>query len=179
MHSARGRVTAAVVVALHALPVKAQDALAPVVVTATRFPERALGTAIGTRVITAEDIGRSAARTLPEIIGQLGGVHIRDASGSPNQQLDLRGFQKADPEEFPPVPGLEVENDNAALDDALASGAAQVGAGTVWLWAREAAAEALDYLVVDEAGQLSLANAVAAVATPSTRISSPASRRRR
>ena len=100
MHSSRARATAAFAVALHALlviapvtaPAIAQDTLDAVVVTATRFPERALGTAIGTRVITAGDIARSAARTLPEIIGQLGGVHIRDASGSPNQQLDLRGF---------------------------------------------------------------------------------------
>jgi iron complex outermembrane receptor protein len=73
-------------------PVVAQQTMDPVVVTASRFPERSLGTAVGTRIITAEEISRSAARTLPEIIGQLGGVHIRDASGSPNQQLDLRGF---------------------------------------------------------------------------------------
>ena len=83
---------ALVTAALHAPPAAAQDDADGVVITATRFPERALGTAIGTRVITAADIARSAARTLPEIIGQLGGVHIRDASGSPNQQLDLRGF---------------------------------------------------------------------------------------
>ncbi|MGE5794316.1 MAG: TonB-dependent receptor [Bacteroidota bacterium] len=83
---------ALVTAALHAPSAAAQDDADAVVITATRFPERALGTAIGTRVITAADIARSAARTLPEIIGQLGGVHIRDASGSPNQQLDLRGF---------------------------------------------------------------------------------------
>ena len=63
-----------------------------VVVSATRFPERALNVPVGTRIITAEDIARSAARTLPEILGQLGGMYVRNASGSPNQQLDLRGF---------------------------------------------------------------------------------------
>jgi iron complex outermembrane recepter protein len=92
MKSARARAAAAFVVALHAVPVAAQDPADAVVVTATRFPERALGTAVGTRVISAGDIARSAARTLPEILGQLGGLHIRDSSGSPNQQLDLRGF---------------------------------------------------------------------------------------
>jgi iron complex outermembrane receptor protein len=92
MPARRALATVAVVAALHAPPLAAQDDADGVVVTATRFPERALGAAIGTRVITAADIARSAARTLPEIIGQLGGVHIRDASGSPNQQLDLRGF---------------------------------------------------------------------------------------
>ena len=63
-----------------------------VVVTATRFPERVLGVPVGVRLITADDIARSAARTLPEILGQLGGLYVRNASGSPNQQLDLRGF---------------------------------------------------------------------------------------
>jgi iron complex outermembrane recepter protein len=92
MPPSRARATAAVVAALSATPIAAQDTDDAVVVTATRFPERALATAVGTRVITAAEIARSAARTLPEIIGQLGGVHIRDATGSPNQQLDLRGF---------------------------------------------------------------------------------------
>ena len=92
MPAVRAWATVALAAALHAPPLAAQDDADGVVVTATRFPERALSAAIGTRVITAADIARSAARTLPEIIGQLGGVHIRDASGSPNQQLDLRGF---------------------------------------------------------------------------------------
>jgi iron complex outermembrane recepter protein len=70
----------------------ADDPADAVVVTATRFPERALNLPIGTRIITAEDIARSAARTLPEILGQLGSLYTRNASGSPNQQLDLRGF---------------------------------------------------------------------------------------
>jgi uncharacterized protein len=74
----------------------------------------------------------------------------------------LHCFQKADPDDFPPRAGLTVKDDNQALDRALASGAAQVGAGTVWAWARADAADTLDYLFVDEAGQLSLANAVAA-----------------
>jgi uncharacterized protein len=76
--------------------------------------------------------------------------------------IHLHCFQKADPDDSPPRPGLLVRDDNAALDRALADGSAQVGAGTVWAWARAAAADTLDYLVVDEAGQLSLANAVAA-----------------
>jgi uncharacterized protein len=51
---------------------------------------------------------------------------------------------------------------NEDVDRALASGDARVGAGTVWAWAREAAFETLDVLVIDEAGQMSLANALAA-----------------
>jgi uncharacterized protein len=77
-------------------------------------------------------------------------------------RVPLHVFQKADPEKYPERPGVSVRDDNDALDQALADGTAQVGAGTVWAWARAAAAETLDVLVVDEAGQLSLANAVAA-----------------
>ena len=45
--------------------------------------------------------------------------------------------------------------------DQLATGEAQVGAGTSWLWAREGLFEAVDVLFVDEAGQMSLANVLA------------------
>jgi iron complex outermembrane receptor protein len=70
----------------------AADESDPVVVSASRFPERALAVPVGVRIITANDIEGSAARTLPEILGQLGGLHIRNSTGSPDQQLDLRGF---------------------------------------------------------------------------------------
>jgi uncharacterized protein len=45
----------------------------------------------------------------------------------------------------------------AALED----GTAQVVAGTPWLWSREEFFESVDILFVDEAGQMSLANALA------------------
>ena len=51
---------------------------------------------------------------------------------------------------------------NAELDAALANGQIQVGAGTAWLWSRDDAAQTLDVLVVDEAGQMSLANTLCA-----------------
>ncbi|MGH1347551.1 MAG: TM0106 family RecB-like putative nuclease [Nannocystales bacterium] len=50
---------------------------------------------------------------------------------------------------------------NQDLDAALADGTVDVAAGTAWLWSREAAAESLDVLFVDEAGQMSLANVLA------------------
>lgn len=50
---------------------------------------------------------------------------------------------------------------NKAVLNQLASGEAQVAAGTPWLWAREEAAESVDVLFVDEAGQMSLANVLA------------------
>jgi len=67
----------------------AEDA---VVVTATRFPERALDAPVGVHVITAAEIEASAAGTLPELLSRLGDLHVRNNSGSPDLQLDLRGF---------------------------------------------------------------------------------------
>jgi uncharacterized protein len=50
--------------------------------------------------------------------------------------------------------------DNKKALQAVAEG--KVVGGTAWLWSREDAVEALDYLIVDEAGQMSLAHVLAA-----------------
>jgi iron complex outermembrane receptor protein len=63
-----------------------------VVVTATRFPERSLDAPVGMTIIGAQEIARDTARTLPELLSHLGGVYVRDNSGSPDRQIDLRGF---------------------------------------------------------------------------------------
>jgi uncharacterized protein len=47
---------------------------------------------------------------------------------------------------------------NGDARDALASGQIQVLGATAWVWSSDAAAEAVDVLFVDEAGQMSLAN---------------------
>lgn len=64
--------------------------------------------------------------------------------------------------------GDEMEEDlirqletNEATRCALAAGEVNVLGGTSWLWAREDMFEAVDVLVVDEAGQMSLANVLA------------------
>lgn len=56
-------------------------------------------------------------------------------------------------------PGYEQTNKQAQVDEAVDRG--KVVGGTAWLWARDDMAEALDYLVVDEAGQISLAHVLA------------------
>ncbi|MCL4801395.1 MAG: TonB-dependent receptor [Burkholderiales bacterium] len=66
--------------------------LQTVTVTATRFPEDRLDAPVGMTVISAGDIAASTARTLPELLAQQAGVAIRDLTGSPDQQVDLRGF---------------------------------------------------------------------------------------
>jgi uncharacterized protein len=50
---------------------------------------------------------------------------------------------------------------NAELLAALKAGEVDVVGGTAWVWSREEFAAALDVLIVDEAGQISLANALA------------------
>jgi len=67
----------------------AEDA---VVVTATRFPERALDVPIGITVISAERIAESSAATLPELLSHEAGIVTRDNTGSPDRQIDMRGF---------------------------------------------------------------------------------------
>ncbi len=70
----------------------APEPLAPVVVTATRFPDIERRFPIGATVITAADIRNSTATSVPELLRVLPGVQTRDLSGSPNLQVDLRGF---------------------------------------------------------------------------------------
>jgi len=67
-------------------------------------------------------------------------------------------LQKTDDEA---APGIAVTDDNAEVRLALRSGQVRVAGGTAWLWAREEFFEAVDVLFVDEAGQMSLANALA------------------
>ncbi|MGE4109619.1 MAG: TonB-dependent receptor [Burkholderiales bacterium] len=83
---------AAGVPAWAAEPGKGSEELAPVVVTATRFPDIQRQFPIGVSVITEADIRNSTASTVPELLRMLPGVQTRDLSGSPNLQVDLRGF---------------------------------------------------------------------------------------
>ncbi len=50
---------------------------------------------------------------------------------------------------------------NADVQKKLATGEAQIAAGTAWLWCAPELRQAVDVLVVDEAGQFSLANTLA------------------
>jgi predicted RecB family nuclease len=52
-------------------------------------------------------------------------------------------------------------NDNSAVVKALADGDHKLVGGSAWLWARPDLRDSVDVLIVDEAGQFSLANAVA------------------
>ena len=57
--------------------------------------------------------------------------------------------------------GLRLAEDTGEVADGLTAGTYAIGAGTSWLWSRPELDDSIDVLFVDEAGQLSLANAVA------------------
>ena len=80
----------------------------------------------------------------------------------------VRGVQKANPGDGYPDERIVQAASNGDVAEALATGEANLAAGTAWLWAREEMAGAVDVLVIDEAGQMSLANTLAAAqAAPS------------
>ncbi len=73
----------------------------------------------------------------------------------------IKGLQKADEEDWCGIAGIERTNDNGAVLEALKTGEVHLAAGTAWLWSREEMVGAVDVLFIDEAGQFSLANALA------------------
>jgi iron complex outermembrane receptor protein len=83
-------ITSTLVLSAVSIPLaQAQDA---VVVTATRFPEKALEAPAGLSVISAERIAQSAATTLPELLAREVGITSSTSSNSPDRGIDMRGF---------------------------------------------------------------------------------------
>jgi iron complex outermembrane receptor protein len=77
----------------HAADTLAQaNELSPVVVTATRFPDERQQLPVGVTVINHEEISRSTARSVPELLSLQAGIQVRDSTGSPDLQIDMRGF---------------------------------------------------------------------------------------
>jgi predicted RecB family nuclease len=75
--------------------------------------------------------------------------------------VPLTAVQKASEENHCQHAKVVRVEDNHGVLDALTTGAAQVGAGSAWLWAREDMADSVEVLFVDEAGQMALANVLA------------------
>lgn len=69
-----------------------EKSLPGVVVTGTRFEQKLTDDPVRTTIVTADDIVRSGARTLVDVLGQQTGIQLIDNSGNPNRQIDLRGF---------------------------------------------------------------------------------------
>lgn len=87
----------------------------------------------------------------------LDAVHDADAAVRLGHKCDAAEDEEDDGAGSPIV---DYSGNSAALG-ALASGEVSVLGGTAWLWSREEALGAVDVLFVDEAGQMSLANALA------------------
>ncbi len=65
-------------------------------------------------------------------------------------------------DDFCNAPGITQSKSNGDTGDRLKSGQVSLVGGTAWAWASSELAGSVDVLVIDEAGQYSLANAVAA-----------------
>ncbi len=71
------------------VPASGEPAL---VVTATRFALSPQDSPPGLSVITADRIANSSASSLPELLSREAGIVTRDSTGSPDAQIDMRGF---------------------------------------------------------------------------------------
>ena len=81
-------------------------------------------------------------------------------AASAEERVPVRVLQKADAD-LAPIEGVARAGTNPEVEAALSSGRVDVVAGTGWLFARPEFDGAFDVLFVDEASQMSLANAVA------------------
>jgi uncharacterized protein len=75
--------------------------------------------------------------------------------------LEIRAIQRAPEDQRCSSEIVRWAKDNAAVDAALAAGEVDVVAGTSWLFARAAMEGTFDTIVIDEAGQMSLADVIA------------------
>jgi uncharacterized protein len=78
------------------------------------------------------------------------------------EKRTLKILQKCDNDDGCVHDFVKIAKDNDKVVQALANNEAQIVAGTVWLWARPELSDTIDVLFVDEAGQMSLANVLAA-----------------
>jgi superfamily I DNA and/or RNA helicase len=75
--------------------------------------------------------------------------------------VTVRCMQKTDDDSLPRRASIATASTNQEIADALDAEAVDVVGGTPWLFARAELRRAFDHLVIDEAGQMSLANVVA------------------
>ncbi|MDP9331964.1 MAG: TM0106 family RecB-like putative nuclease [Actinomycetota bacterium] len=73
----------------------------------------------------------------------------------------ISGMQKIDADVATSIRGIKAVGAAGTIESALHAGEITLAAGTAWLWARPGLRESVDVLFVDEAGQMSLADAVA------------------
>ena len=93
-----------------------------------------------------------------KVIGNL----LREVLSAADGVVDVRPVQKiTEPGDALGDPRVTVVTSNDAVQVGIATGQFNLAAGTAWLWAPAGSEGAVDVLFVDEAGQMSLANALA------------------
>jgi predicted RecB family nuclease len=97
--------------------------------------------------------------TSHKVIGNLLSAVYEAAGEEPG--VDVRAVQKGEDHQLLADDRVLKGKDAKHISGLLASGEANLAAGTSWLWVSEVLAGAVDVLFVDEAGQISLANVVA------------------
>ncbi len=95
-------------------------------------------------------------KVIGHLLGEVAVVAVREGRPMP------RIGQRTDTEKRVSFAGARPLKENAAAEQALLEGELDVVGGTAWTWSRPEFAGLLDVLIVDEAGQMSLANALAA-----------------
>jgi uncharacterized protein len=111
------------------------------------------------------------ARIVNELVGQGRRVGITGpnhkaisgllAAACARSARPFQAIQKADPHDAVHDPSVKAVGDNGRVERAVQGGTVQAVAGTPWLFALPALDGQFDTLIVDEAGQFSLANLVA------------------
>ncbi|TMC52194.1 MAG: TM0106 family RecB-like putative nuclease [Chloroflexi bacterium] len=109
------------------------------------------------RLIAGRRVGITAISH--KVIGNLLDAVCREAE---RRGYALRAMQKADEDQRCRSEVVKCTGSNADVDDALAAGEVDLVAGTAWLFARDEIEGKLDDLFIDEAGQMSLTNVIAA-----------------
>jgi uncharacterized protein len=108
---------------------------------------------------------RAASRLIRELLdaGKKVGVTATSHAviGNVLRAVGRPALQKCEESQACGAPGVESSKDAADVERRLLDGDVSLVGGTSWFWCREGLAEAVDVLVIDEAGQFSLANAVA------------------
>lgn len=70
----------------------AEDTMELVIVTPTRFEVTTESSPVDVTVITAADIEKNAAKTLPSLLAQHAGIQVRSNDGTQDMAIDIRGF---------------------------------------------------------------------------------------
>jgi uncharacterized protein len=86
----------------------------------------------------------------------------RALAGASEAKLSVRALHMGDEDRDDVEPlGFELDRNYDRIAERLRAGTLELVGGTAWAWAREDLRESIDVLVVDEAGQLALANVLA------------------